>query len=59
MLLDADNTISLESPVFSVKEADNYMEQLWSTKWPRFAAFVNARYNAKIYQIEAAILFLY
>ncbi|MCJ1349358.1 hypothetical protein MMC31_007594 [Peltigera leucophlebia] len=59
MFLDAGNAMSLEPPVLAAKETDDFMEQLWFAKWPRFAAFMDARYNAEIQQIDVAILFLY
>lgn len=59
ILLGIGNVMSLEPLIFAAKEAENFIGQLWSVKWPKFVAFVNARYNAKMHQIEAAILFLY
>lgn len=59
ILSGVGNAMSLEPPVLAIEEADDFMEQLRSAKWPRFAALVDARYNAEIHRIKAAILFLY
>lgn len=59
MLSGVGNTTSLEPPVLAVEEADDFMEQLQSAKWPRFAALIDAGYNVEIHRMEAAILFLY